>query len=198
MLRLCGGPFRFSYVNFRKKMQKTPEFRTLSRWSQVPVLRDGDRVMVQSGAIVEHLSEALGRFGGAEPETRQAIREWLYWDVDVLFPPIFGCYGVVLGETGRLPIRVDPVIAEHLRRKTDTALLALDAQLAGRDYLCADEPTIADIFCYGDIAIAVLCKFNLDGTPGVAAWATRIAALPGFLAPFELLDTRDATIPAFE
>src|SRR5947199_3434968 len=97
MLRLSGEPFSFRYVSFQKGMHKTPEFLALSRWGQVPVLLDGERVLLQSAAIVEHLAETLGRFQGAGSAARQEVREWLYWDVDVLFPPVFNSYAVLLG-----------------------------------------------------------------------------------------------------
>ena len=38
MLRLSQQPFSFRYVSFQKGMHKTPEFKALSRWGQVPVL----------------------------------------------------------------------------------------------------------------------------------------------------------------
>src|SRR5476651_2067922 len=70
MLRLSGEPFSFRYVSFQKGMHKTPEFLALSRWAQVPILVDNERVYLQSAAIVEHLAETLGRFQG--PTWRRA------------------------------------------------------------------------------------------------------------------------------
>ena len=113
MLRLAGEPFSFRYVSFQQEMHKTPAFLALSRWGQVPVLLDGQRVHLQSAAIVEHLAGTLGRFEGADPAARQLVREWLYWDVDALFPAVFGCYSVQLQEL--LPIRVEPAIADYHR-----------------------------------------------------------------------------------
>ena len=66
MLRLSGEPFSFRYVSFQKGMHKTPEFLALSRWGQVPVLVDNERVHLQSAAIVEHLAETLHRFQGSD------------------------------------------------------------------------------------------------------------------------------------
>jgi glutathione S-transferase len=192
MLRLAGEPFSFRYVSFQKGMHKTPEFLALSRWGQVPVLIDGERVYLQSAAIVEHLAETLGRFNGADPATRQATREWLYWDVDVLFPPIFSCYGVQLGQRKLLPIDVEPAIADYHRQRAEQALSALDVQLADRNYLSAAEPTIADLFCYGDVAFAGLCAFDLRRWRNVAGWTERLTALRGFKAPFALLAMEDA------
>jgi len=103
MLRMSGEAFSFRYVSFQKGMHKTPEFRALSRWGQVPVLVDGARAHCQSGAIVEHLADVLGRFQGPDAESRQAVREWLYWDADTLYPPIYGCYSVLLDRGKLLP-----------------------------------------------------------------------------------------------
>jgi glutathione S-transferase len=194
MLHLAGEPFCFRYVSFQKGMHKTPEFLALSRWRQVPVLIDGEGVYLQSAAIVEHLAEALGRFQGPDPVSRQAAREWLYWDVDVLFPPIFNCYGVQLGQRGLLPIDVEPSIAEYHRQGAEKALSVLDSELANRAYLCAAEPTLADLFCYGDIAFAELCAFDLQRWPNVVAWSERLTTLPGFKAPFALLAMQDAEL----
>jgi glutathione S-transferase len=167
----------------------------LSRWGQVPVLLDDSRVHLQSAAIVEHLADTLGRFQGPDAEARQAVREWLYWDVDVLFPPIFNCYGVHLGQQKLLPISVEPTIANYHRQRAEKALSALDSHLTGRTYLCALAPTIADLFCYADIAFAELCAFDLRGWMNVAQWTARVTSLPRFKAPFELLSMADAEVP---
>jgi glutathione S-transferase len=194
MLRLAGEPFSFRYVSFQKGMHKTPEFLALSRWGQVPVLVDSERVYLQSAAIVEHLAKTLGRFQGADPMTRQAVREWLYWDVDVLFPPIFNCYGIQLGQRGLLPIHVEPTIADYHRRRAEMALSVLDSQLPDRNYLCGAAPTIADLFCYGDVAFAELCAFDLHRWTNVVGWAERVTGLSGFKAPFALLAMESAEL----
>jgi glutathione S-transferase len=194
MLRLSGEPFAFRYVSFQKGMHRAPDFLALSRWGQVPVLVDNGRVHLQSAAIVEHLAETLDRFRGCDITTRQSIREWLYWDVDVLFPPVFGCYGVDLGRRRLLSISVDPVIADYHLQRAETALGTLDTHLAQGGYLCAHEPTIADLFCFGDVAFAEVCAFDLNRWTNVSAWAERLKSLPGFKAPFDLLAMEDAEV----
>lgn len=103
MLRLCGLAFQFRYVSFQRGMHLTPEFRALSRWGQVPVLEHDGRVLLQSAAILEYLSETLDRFRGGI-DVRQDIREWLFWDADRLYPYIYGWYGVELGRRKLLPL----------------------------------------------------------------------------------------------
>jgi glutathione S-transferase len=194
ILRLSGEPFSFRYVSFQKGVQKTPEFQALSRWGQVPVLVDGGRVLLQSAAIVEHVAEELGRFQGSDPAARQAVREWMYWDLDALYPPVFGCYSVQLGQKKLLPIDIEPTIADYHRRRAETALSTLNSHLAPGGYLCASEPTLADLFCYGDVAFAEICAFEIERWPNLADWAERVKALPGFKAPFDLLQMQDAEV----
>jgi glutathione S-transferase len=173
-------------------MHKEPDFLALSRWGQVPVLIHDDKIYTQSAAIVEHLAEILGRFQGSDPATRQAVREWLYWDVDALFPPIWNCYGVQLGQRKLLPINIEPSIANYHRERAETAISVLDSHLAHRNFLTATTPTIADLFCYGDIAFAEICEFDLKRWANVANWAARVTTLPGFKAPFALLKMESA------
>lgn len=194
MLRLARQPFQFSYVSFQKDMHKTPAFRALSRWGQVPVLLDDGEVFLQSAAIIEHLSQTLGTFEGVTEIEKRAVREWLYWDADVLFPPIFSCYGVRLGQKKQLAIHVDaPIIAYH-RERTERALETFNGHLENRDFLCSKQPTIADIACYGDVAFAEICEFDLSNLNNVVSWSKKMRALPGFQEPFDLLSMEDALV----
>ena len=194
MLSLCGAGFRFRYVSFQRGMHRTAEFRALSRWGEVPVLEHGGRTLLQSAAILEYLSVTLGRFAAAAPPARQQVREWLFWDADRLYPPLYGWYGVALRDRKLLPLAFDPMVVAEFDRKGAAALAALDACLAGRLFLVGEAPTIADICCYGDIAFAKLSDRDLSAWPHVGAWAGRIEALPGHAAPFDLLAMADAEI----
>jgi len=194
VLHMSGQPFSFRYVSFQKGVHKTPEFRALSRWGQVPVLVDDGRTYLQSSAIIEHLADALQRFQGTDAVTRQFVREWLFWEVDVLFPPIFNCHGVYLGKQKLLPISVEPAIADYHARRAEAALSVLDSHLNTGGYLCSPEPTVADLVCRCDVAFAEITGINLERWQNVAAWAGHIAQLPGFKVPLELLPMADAEL----
>ena len=194
MLRLCGAGFAFRYVSFQRGMHRTPKFRALARWGQVPVLEHRGRALTQSAAILEYLSEVLGRFGAADDEARQDIREWLFWDADRLCPPLYGWYGIALGRRGLLPLSFDEAVVARWETLGKEALGVLDDHLARNGFLVGDAATIADICCYGDIAFAKLSDRDLSAWPNVTAWAACVEALAGFAAPFDLLAMEDAKI----
>lgn len=194
MLRLCLTGFTFRYISFQRGVHRTPEFRALSRWGQVPVLEHQGRVLVQSSAILEYLAETLGQFTVTVDRDRQQVREWLFWDADRLMPPLYSWYSVALGRRGLLPLSFDPVLVADFDRRGQAALTLLDAHLAGRDFLVGGSATIADICCYADIAFARLSDKDLSGWANLIAWAARIEGLRGFAAPFDLLAMHDAEI----
>jgi glutathione S-transferase len=195
MLRLCGMGFRFTYISFQRGMHLTPAFRALSRWGQVPVLEHDGRVLLQSTAILQYLSETLGRFGG-ETAMRQDIREWLFWEADRLYAPLYGWYGVELGRRKLLPLSFDDAVITRWNTQGEASLKVLDAHLGDRRFLVGTEPTIADICAYADIAFAKLSGRDLAEWLNVAAWASRLEALLGFAEPFDLLAMQDAVIAA--
>jgi glutathione S-transferase len=194
MLRLCARPFRFRYVSFRTGMHRTPAFLAISPFGQIPVLQHGDRVLCQSAAILEHLSETLRRFGGSDDHIRQTVREVLFWNADRLGPPVYRSHGLELGRRGLLPRAADPAVVAHYRDLADTAFLQLDGKLATSTFLAGQEVTIADIACYGEVAFAPHAGLHISHFRHIQRWTDRIEALPGFKLPFDLLPMADADI----
>ena len=158
------------------------------------MLVEGKRVHAQSAAIVEYLLDALDRFQGPNPMARQAMRKWLYWDVDALFPAIFGSYSAELDRKKLLLLNIDRAIAAFRHKQAETAMLSLDGHPRPDGFLCSAIPTLADIFCMGDVTFAEECGFDLGRWPNVAAWAARLQALPGFARPVDLLPMHDALV----
>ena len=89
---------------------------------------------------------------------------------------------------------MEPAIADYHHRRAEAGLAVLDSHLAQGNYLCAAEPPIADLLCYGDVAFAEICAFDLNPWSNVAKCARRVMLLPGFKAPFELLGMVDAEL----
>jgi len=175
-LALAGEPFDYVHVNLPEGEHKGPEFLAQQRYGQVPLLVDNrnGRRLCQSAAILEYLADATGRFGG-DLDERIRAREWMYWDFDRLAPLIYRARSIRLGfRTG------GPEIVEMCRVEGNHALKVLDRHLAGRGFVAAESPTIADIDLYGVVAFAGEAGFDLDPYGNLLAWKARVEALPGF------------------
>ena len=60
----------------------------------------------------------------------------------------------------------------------------LDDQLAGREYVVGERPTIADLALFPYVSVAPDAGLDLATYPEVSAWLDRIRALPGFADDF--------------
>lgn len=183
MLALCGQEFEFRHVNLFALEQKAPAFRDVNRYGQVPALSHGPLNLCQSDAILMHLSEHLGRFGGEDVLARARIREWLFWEHDRLMP------GIQRAGMIRSGIREAPADVEAYHRTDAIAALKIVArQLHDRDWLVGHAPSIADISIHAILHFAAGAGHDLAADwPAIAAHGDRIRALPGWAAPEALM-----------
>ena len=182
MLSLCKHPFSYIHVNLREGAHKQPDYLVKNRFAQVPALRDGQLMAVQSAAILIHLSEVLGKFEGKSPVEKQRVTEWLFWAWDKLAIPIFRL---------RARARGTRQFGDETRTMYDTearaALSVLEHELAKNEWIGAKKTSIADIAIYGVLRYAQEGGVDVMHYPHVIAWKKRFEELPGFATPEQLL-----------
>ena len=71
----------------------------------------------------------------------------------------------------------EAVLADHAPTFHGLASI-LENALAGRDWLCDDHATIADIAMAAPMHLHGVQKLPLDGYPNIRAWIARVEALP--------------------
>ncbi len=182
MLSLSRHPYSYIHVNLREGQHKQPDYLVKNRYGQVPALRDGQIFLVQSAAILEHLSESLKKFEGKTPLEKIRIREWLFWQWDKLAVPVLRL---------RARNRGFRQFGDEIRTMYDTeakaALAVVEHELAKSEWIVGKKPTIADIGIYAVVRYAPEALIDLTPYPNVTAWKKRIEALPGFGTPEQIL-----------
>ncbi len=182
MLSLCKHPFSYIHVNLREGAHKQPDYLVKNRFAQVPALRDGQMVAVQSAAILIHLSEVLEKFEGKTPVEKQRVTEWLFWAWDKLAIPVFRL---------RARARGTRQFGDEVRIMYDTearaAISVLELELTRSEWIGGKKPTISDIAIYGVLRYAAEGGVDTGHYPHVSAWKKRFEELPGFATPEQLL-----------
>ena len=182
MLSLSRHPFSYIHINLREGAHKQPDYLVKNRYGQVPALRDGQLVTVQSAAILLYLSESLGKFESKVPLEKQRIREWLFWAWDKLAVPVYRL---------RARLRGTRQFGDEVRIMYDTeakaALAVLDHELGKGEWVVGKKPSVADIGIYGVLRYAGEAGVDLAHYPNVMGWKKRFEELPGFATPEELL-----------
>ncbi|HJY36412.1 MAG TPA: glutathione S-transferase C-terminal domain-containing protein, partial [Steroidobacteraceae bacterium] len=81
----------------------------------------------------------------------------------------------------------DPAVIEFLRGRALTAFGIVDKHLAKQPYLLGAEPTIADFSLAGYQFYEEETSIDRAAFPHLLAWTRRIAQLPGWKHPYELM-----------
>jgi glutathione S-transferase len=183
-LALARIPYSFRTVNLKKGLQKLPDYLAVNRYGLVPALRHCGLTIVQSNVILDYLARATAKFDGATEQHRWQAREWLSWEADAI-------QNIARVRHFSRFRSVDPAVMAHFRPLAEAALAFMDRSLAGRDWLVGETCTIADIGCWGRMVFMSEGGMDIAGWPNVAAWSRRLAAMPGFALPYDLIPKKD-------
>ena len=185
MLTLCGQSFEPVWTDFGGGVTRTAEWRqAVNEMGEIPVLEDGGTRLTQTAPILLRLSERYGRFGGESEDERFEVLRWLFWDNHKL-TGYMATYRFLRAFTPS----PDAAVLAFLRRRIDDYLRILDAHLRERAFVAGERATIADLSMIGYLCFPKHeAGYDFAVThPAIAAWLARIAALPGWRAPYDLL-----------
>lgn len=175
---LLGLKLELIEVDLLKGAHKSADFLKLNRFGQVPLLDDDGVLIPDSNAIMVYLAKKLDRgdWLPEDPKGAAAVQRWLSVAAGQI---AFGPAAARLVNVFGTKFNPDEVIS-----RAHAILLLLDAELQGRDWVAAAQPTIADVALYSYVARAPEGNVDLSSYGSVSRWLARIEALPGFV-PFQ-------------
>jgi glutathione S-transferase len=183
MLNLSGCDWEPVVLDYLGGATRQESYREeINELGEIPVLEHGAKRLSQSGAILTYLAEKTGRFGGRDEDEKLEILRWILFD-NHKFTSYFATLRFLVGiqKTGETPV------TEFLRGRVQTAFGMVEKHLAGRDFLLGDRPTIADISMVGYLYYTEETGLDRAPYPNITGWAKRIAALPGWAPPYDLM-----------
>jgi len=188
MLTLCGETFAPVWTDFGGGVTRTAEWRNaVNEMGEIPVLEIDGVKMTQTAPLLLKLAEQYGRFGAETEEEKFELLRWLFWDNHKLT----GFMATYRYQRAFTP-SPDPAVLDFMRRRIDDYLGILDRHLQDRAFVAGEEASIADLSMTGYLCFPKHeSGYDLAAThPAITAWLQRIAALPGWRAPYDLLPGR--------
>ncbi len=158
-----------------------PELEAVHPLGKSPVLTDGDRTVIESGAIIDYVLRIYGN-GQLRPAEGSAAHEaylqWLHYaEGSAMLPLMLKMYTSRLPDGGEaLQPRIEDELNRHLGYLNDA--------LAGVEWLVDDTFSGADIQLSFVAEIAPLL-FTLEPFPNVAAFRERLQARPAYQRALE-------------
>ena len=160
-----GQPYAVEFVND----SKSPDYRRFQPFGQVPIYRDDDVELFESGAIVLRIAERAGKLIPAEPAARSRAIQWMIAALNSVEPFVMAVVinNVFEADQPWSATRKPKVTADLRVRLTD-----LESAIGDKQWLDGDAFTVGDL-----MMIAVLNGLRntpaLDGLPRLAAYVAR-------------------------
>ena len=151
---------------------------------EIPVLEEDGVALTQTAPILLRLAERYGQFGGESDAERFEVLRWLFWDNQKL-----SGYMAAYRYRRAFTPSTDPAVLAFMKGRVDDFLKILEQNVSERPFIAGERPTVADLSMTGYLVFPRHeSGYDLALThPAVSAWLGRIAALPGWVAPYDLL-----------
>lgn len=197
LLEEMGLDYRVEqYKRDPKTMLAPPALRAIHPLGKAPVLTDGERVLAESGAIIEYLGDSYAAGTLMPPpgtDARRRCSYWLHYAEGSAMPPLL--LKLVFSRVAKAPAPffVRPVaraIATKVQRTFVDPQIALhldymEGELGKHAWFGGEDFSVADIAMSFPLE-AASARGGLDaGRPRLWAWLERIHARPAYRRALE-------------
>jgi glutathione S-transferase len=180
LLEDLGVPYELETLEFKPEVLNSPEYLQVHPLGQLPAIRDGEITLYESGAIVQYLLEKYGA-GRLEPAIgtpeRASYLQWFHFGEASLASHVSE---IVRQRFGQAPGPHTEAILTLARTRLSAALRVVERALDGRDYICGDAFSAADIMLVYGIVMARITRELPDEFPRIAAYFDRLKQRPAY------------------
>lgn len=165
MLEETGAPYEQVLLDYGTTM-KGDEYLAINPMGKVPAIRHGDAVVTEAAAICAYLAEAFTEAGLAPNDDERAdYYRWLFFAAGPVEQAITN------RNFGLSPSEDQERMAGY--GNYDKAVAALEGAVTGRDYICGDRFTAADVYVGSTVDWGLLFG-TLPSLPAFEAYAGRL------------------------
>jgi GST-like protein len=168
-------PYEVIHIDISKGDQFEPSFLEISPSNKIPAIVDGDRSMMQSGAILLYLAAKSGRLVPAYGTPAYwEVMEWLMWQMSEFGPMLGQAHHFLKFNRG-----ISEYAEERYGKEARRLYKVLNTRLEGREFV-VDGLSMADIAIWPWASRFEFQSIDLDDYPNVKDWYLRLASRPAF------------------
>ena len=185
MLTLCGQNFEPVWTDFGGGVTRTSVWRaTVNEMGEIPVLEEDGNRLTQTAVILLRLAERYDRLQGETTAEKDEVLRWLFWDNHKLTG-----YVAAYRYMRTFTPKPDPQVLKYFRSRVDDFLGILERHMSEHAFAIGERPTVADISMSAYLSYpSNETGFDLAKShPSIHAWLGRVADLPGWRPPYDLL-----------
>ncbi|KXS33966.1 MAG: glutathione S-transferase [Idiomarina sp. T82-3] len=183
LLEELGIPYKLEWFDRGEDMLAPEAYRALHPVGTAPIIRDGERVLGESAAIVEYLSQKYGNGALSVAVHEDNYADYLYW---------MQFNGNIMAILYAKSVKGDDAdssnpFAVALTRREEAYYQYLNQRLGEAPYLAGDKLTCADIMAVFNLT--TLPRFGgrqVDDLPNVVAYLERITSRPTYIKAMDI------------
>lgn len=197
LLEELGVPYQIKrYQRNAKTMLAPPELKAVHPLGKSPVITDGDRVIAESGMIIDYLVQTYGEgrlLPPAGSEDRLRYQYWLQYAEGSAMPPLLLKLVFNKIQSTKMPFFAKPIVnalvnktnAQFIDPQIKLHLDYMEGELAQRAWFAGDEISAADIQMSFPLEAAA-SRGGLDRRyPKLTAFLNSIHARPAYQRALE-------------
>jgi glutathione S-transferase len=182
-LALSGCDWEAVPVDYLSGETRSAAYReSVTDLGEAPALVHKGERLTQSGVILTYLAQQTGKFGGKDDNENREILRWMLFDNHK-----FTSYYATLRWLVGIDRSGDPEVHKFLRARVLIAFGMVEKHLRDKAFLLGDRPTIADFSLVGYHYYDEETGIDRNEFPNIKAWTGRIAALPGWQHPYDMM-----------
>jgi glutathione S-transferase len=177
-LEVLDLPYKTQALSFAKNEQKEEWFLKINPNGRIPAIVDhsnGDFAVFESGAILLYLAQNYDpehKLWPTDAKEQSEVVQWLMFQM--------GGIGPMQGQANHFknyaPVKIDYAINRYIN-ETKRLYSVLESRLKDREYLVANQLTIADISTFTWVWGSYALGIDLNEFPSVKSWVERIECL---------------------
>ena len=175
-LEELGLDYEVHPINLAKNEQKEEWFLKLNPNGRIPVIVDRDEddfSVFETGAIMVYLAEKAGRLLPTDAKGRSETMQWLMFQM--------GGIGPMMGQANvfyrYFPEKL-PSVIDRYQNESRRLFEVIECGLEGKEWLAADQYTIADIANYCWVKTYKWSGVSIEGLPNLQRWLKAIRPRP--------------------
>lgn len=143
-----------------------------------PVIKDGDLVLPESGAIIEYVTEKYGNGRLAPKRDSKDYARYLYWlhyaEGSIMFPVLLNFYANRFGGEAMAPVK------DRAQDQLKLHYAYLEGELGKAPYFVGNDFTAADVQMSFPLEMAA--SLGVNAYPKIADFLARVQARPAYQA----------------
>jgi glutathione S-transferase len=178
LMEELGLPYHLEWFERGPDRLAPPEYLALHPASMSPVIKDGDRVLAESVAIVQYIAHKYGGGRLTVAPSAENYADYLYW---LQFNNNSLC-GFFVKSALAAAGSDGGVIGKLAHRRTEGLYQQMNDHLATHAYLAGDEFTLADLVSGFAVITMPGLGFGrtIDDLPNIQRYAQRLAQRPAW------------------